>query len=684
MKSQSVHMVCLPFLLVVLFLVLPPIATQGATVWFTSPELRVAANDLAQFIFARTGSKMPVEISGVEPLFVKGDWVLSDAVKSPPRVIEENLSKENRAYLQSNGQESFVAVNSGGVRHLVGGGHRGAIYASVRLQARWIESASTPLSVEFESIRGVPAFQERVGGAGGPNPAEDYSQPKPDDYDWETYARDLAHHGVSMTPAIIQGQVVPDEVLKPWGIRKVLALSSNPFSQADLRKWRISQPAEVKSGDDPRHPELSSTNWSLCPATDFGRDKYRSWLSKTLADHKTVSKVIFYFSDWGCIPGEECAPGTGRWQRITLFLDEIGKILKEIEPAAEILLSTRGLSAEDLKNPLPEGVGLYFEEPSLSTLDPASSGYDPSLATLDWDSTYGALLEQALHDHPGMVFPVIAAGDTDSTVSPTIGMALPNTTYSKVQRLLALKSRFIALDMGGIHPWVYSPNAEVFSEMLWSPTENGEELIARIAHRDFGAAGENLVGVWSLFDQAFALYPNICRAQRFESLIHDGGDLILRPPLPGQIQKNPWSGIAEPAVPYLLESLPAVIRYWQEGLQRLQGIQVDAEGVVAKDLRDTTFWSGFFVQLLTTQYNIIRALNLLHWIPEGANPETAPWKEAFLPLFRDELQNCERWQDLLFTAPEPVIRIENEPANAAALARKLDQKRQALEKSLGN
>ncbi len=672
--------------LVIVFLVvsLGQTAVEGATVWFSSPELRVVASDLALFISEKTSVRIPVEICGIEPAFVKGDWVLSDIIKSPPRVVEESLSQENRAYLQTNGQESFVVVNANGVCHLVGGGHRGAVYGSVRYQRLWEESATAPLAVEFESIRGVPAFKERIGGAGGPHPSMDYSQPKPTDYDWETYARDLAHHGINLTPGVIQGQIVPDEVLRPWGIHKVLALSTNPFSQNDLRKWRTTQSKDINVGEDPRHPGQTSTTWMLCPSSGFGKEKYKEWLTQSLDGHKTVDKVVFFFADWGSIPSAECAPGGERWQRICSFLEETGKILKEIAPDAGILLSTRGLAVEDLKQPLPEGVGLYFEEPSLSALDPAATGYDPSLAAPKWDASYGAILEQAIQNHPEHVYPVIAAGDTDRTVSPAIGMALPNTTYSKIRHLLDLKAQSIALDMGGLHPWVYSPNAEVFTEMLWSPTESAEALIARIAKRDFGAEGGKLVEIWALFDRAFTLYPSICRAQRLENMVQDGGDLILRPPTPAQVKTSPWSKEVESTVPYLLESLPSVIDGWREGLQRLQEIPMESGGKVAKCLRDGVFWGGFYTQLLTTQYNTIRALNLMHWVTGGVDPEVAPWREAFLPLYRDELQNCERWQNLLFTAPEPLLRVEKDAANATALTRKLDQKRQALERLVGN
>jgi hypothetical protein len=684
MGDHSVRLVFKSLLITTLMVNIGQTTAWGATVWFASPDLRGVANDLADFISEKTGSKTPVEIPGTEPAFQKGDWVLSDVVKSPPQVVEGSLSRENRAYLQSNGQESFVAVNSGGIHYLVGGGQRGAVYASVRIQRNWIQSASPPLSVEFETLRGVPAFKDRIGGAGGPHPSEDFSQPKPADYDWETYAHDLAHRGINMTPGVIQGQVVPDEALKPWGIRKLVALSGSPFSQSDLRKWRATQPDEIKAGEDPRHPGSPSNNWVLCPGSEFAREKYKIWLAKSLADHKSVSKVVFYLADWGSIPGADCTPGASRWQRICSFLEEMGKLLKDVAPDASILLSTRGLAVEDLKQALPEGIGLYFEEPSLSVLDTASTGYDPSIASLEWDPVYGALLEQAIKDHPDLVYPVIAAGDTDRTVSPAIGMALPNTTFSKVQRLLDLKAHHIALDLGGIHPWVYSPNIEVFTEMIWSPAESAEDLIGRVARRDFGDAADEVVGVWNLFDQAFAVYPYINRAQRFEDMLHEGNDLILRPPIPSQIRNNVWTGSVGPAVPYLLESLPGVIKYWREGLLRLHQIPMESKGMDAKCLRDSAFWGGFLAQLLSTQYNTFRSLNLLHWVPEGVDPDTVPWRKAFIPVYRDEIQNCEQWQELLFTAPEPLIRLDQEAVNTTVLARKLDQKRQALERLVGN
>lgn len=140
-------------------------------------------------------------------------------------------------------------------------------------------------------------------------------------------------------------------------------------------------------------------------------------------------------------------------------------------------------------------------------------------------------------------------------------------------------------------------------------------------------------------------------------------------------------------VPFLLEGYPKAIRLWREGLERLQRTQDSTEGAtysIAKNLRDGVFWSGFYLQTLETQHNVVRCLNLLKWIPEGHSAEAAPWRQAFLPLYRDELANTERWTDLLFTAPEPLLRLEDQPMSRNGLERKLDQKRQALKGLIGN
>jgi hypothetical protein len=665
-------------------------ASWGSGVWFTTPDLRVPAEDLVAFLSEKTGMKWAAALTAVDQKFEGGDWVLAGAVKNKNTQVESALSPADRAFLEGGGAESFVAANSGGVRYLVGGGLRGAAYASVRIQRSWLESAKHPLATEGENFHMAPAFKERVGGAGGPNPAEDYSQPKPADYDWETYARDLAHCGVNLTPGIIQGKTVPDEALRPWGIRKILAYSACPFSQADLRKWRQTNPNDVKPSENPRDPDSEATSWTPCPTTDFGRKVYREWLAKELADHKTAAKVVFHFSGWGAIPGEECSPGTKRWERVVTFLKEMDGIVKGISQDVGVMGSTRGLSTDEirgvLKN-LPNGVGLIFGEPSPTLLDPPEEGYDPSMATSQWNPTYATVIEEALAARPNDIIVTVAAGDTDSTVSPAVGMALPNTAHAKIQRLSQMKCANIALAMGGIHPWTYSPNVEVFKDMIWTPEVSAEDLITKIAHRDFGTAAEQVVGVWSLFDQAFAAYPLTCRGQRLEDFVRKSKDLVTKIPSPAQVRDNPWSRTVSQGVPYLLEGYPTVLRLWQEGVQRLQRTQDETEGAsfqVAKNLRDGVFWASFYYQMLQSQYQVVRCLNVLKWVPEGASPTDLPWKQAFIPLYRDEQQNCERWQDLLFTAPEPQIRLENEAMNPTALARKLDQKRQALNTLIGD
>jgi hypothetical protein len=80
----------------------------------------------------------------------------------------------------------------------------------------------------------------------------------------------------------------------------------------------------------------------------------------------------------------------------------------------------------------------------------------------------------------------------------------------------------------------------------------------------------------------------------------------------------------------------------------------------------------------------LRCLNLLKWMPEAANANDPPWREAFLPLYRDELENCARWKELLFTSPEPNLRLEKEPMNPSGLGRKLEQKEQSLRNLTGS
>jgi len=186
----------------------------SATVWFTSPELRVAAEDLGFFIEENWGDRPGVELATVDQSFRESDWVLANAVKNRHPSVQEVLTPRDGAYLESNGPESYIAFNSGGVRYLVGGGHRGTVYASVRTQRASLSSATPPLSIDGEMVRGVPAFKERLAGAGGPHPEDDYSQPKPTDYSWETYARDLSDHGINLTPGVIHGETVPDGALE--------------------------------------------------------------------------------------------------------------------------------------------------------------------------------------------------------------------------------------------------------------------------------------------------------------------------------------------------------------------------------------------------------------------------------------------------------------------------------------
>ncbi|NUN96211.1 MAG: hypothetical protein HUU16_08540 [Candidatus Omnitrophica bacterium] len=679
-------------ILVGLFASIAPfcLSAWGETVWFTSPDLRVPAGDLAAFLTEQTEEKIPAELAGVNPTFAQGDWVLASVSRDRTEAIERVLTPANRAFLDSSGAEGFVATNVGGIRYLLGGGQRGAAYASIRIQRLWTESDLPPLSADGEHLDQAPVFQERIGGAGGEDMTRDFAQPKPSDYDWETYARDLAHAGVNFTPGVVQGQVVPDEALKAWGIRKVLFFPSTPFAASTLREWRASNPGEIKPAEDPRASAESVTLWAPCPATEFGKKAYVDWLDKVVFDHKTLAKIVLQFTEGGAIPGEECYPKLKRPERVVAFLETLNGILKRISEDVTLYASTRGFSAEEVRaiaGALPKGVGLYFEEPSVSILDSPSGGYEPSLASLDWDAEQQRTLEGILSSRPEDCMVAVAAGDTDRLFSPAVGMALPGAAHAKIRRLQELKCRNVALAMGGIHPWVYSPNAEVFRELMWKAGESSEETLGRIAGRDFGGAAEEVLAAWSLFDQAAAALPLVCRAQGGEAFTRNGADLTTGAPVPAKVVRNEWGLSLGDGVPFLLEGYPKAIRLWREGLERLQRTQDSTEGAtysIAKNLRDGVFWSGFYLQTLETQHNVVRCLNLLKWIPEGHSAEAAPWRQAFLPLYRDELANMERWTDLLFTAPEPLLRLEDQPMSRNGLERKLDQKRQALKGLIGN
>jgi hypothetical protein len=657
-------------------------------VWFNSPDLRSAAADLRDFLDEK-GERPPQEkIAPPDAAYQPGDWVLADLSKDRSGKLGALLSAEDRASLEGGNIESFIAVNSNGVFYLIGGGRNGAVYASTRLQSAWNEGGENPIASESGRLKGKPAFAIRIGGAGGPNGESDVTQPFPNDYDWEAYARDLAHFGVNWTAGVLGGEAVPDDSLVAWGIRKILFVPANPFGESQLRTWRTSNREDLKPVQNTRSTG-DDLSWSPCISSDFGKTVYKDWLNKLTQEHRSASSLVFFFSDWGAAPGEECAPGSGLAERVCEFLEEIEAIARSVAPDLKIYVSTRGFSAEDLRKILSESpprVGVYFEEPSTSLLDDPATGYDPCIAASELDPVFEEILRETLESKQKETLVAVAAGDTDWLVSPAIGLPLPETAYNKLHTFAELGARNIALAMGGIHPWVYSPAAEVVKEVFWNTEEPYAELSARIASRDFGHLAENVRSAWSYFERAMDEMPSISRVQRLHRFVGSSNDSITGGGGVDGLEDRPWCVAVRDAAPFLLESIPATIESWEHGMDELQSAQVvvgENSYETAKRLRDTLFWGAFYLHLLEAQNNVLRALNLLSWTPDGQDPAKDPWRQAFLPIYRDEAANAQGWRDLLDTAPYTRIRIEKEVSTPAAFSRKMEQKQAALANLLG-
>ena len=663
--------------------------TGHATVWFTSPDLRTAAEEWVEFLNREGPNATSVNLATQETAFKDRDWVIANYVKNRNVAVKNGCSPAHRAFLEAEGQESYVAFSSNRVRYLVGGGNRGALFAVFRMEDAWKERRADPFTSEAVAFQETPYFRFRIAGAGGPHPVSDFAQPLPLDYDWDDYARSLVKYGVNLTPGVVGGQIVPDVALRKWDLGKVLFVSATPFSETDLRKWRASNPSDIKPSDNPRLQKTDLPAWSPCPETPFGRKAYTEWIEVLLEEHKTTKAIVFFFSDWGAIPGTECQPGAARWERVVSFLETLREIVQPISPEVKIFASSRGFSSEELSQIVAQaspGVGFYFEEPSPSFLDPPQSGFDPSLATAQLAPAFAEILQKTVETRSSDLVVAVSAGDSDWMVSPAVGIPLPRTTYTKIRRLAELGVKNVALAMGGLHPWVYSPSSEVFKEMIWNPQQECGGLLARIAKRDFREAGPDAIEAWGLFEKAFAEYAYVGRAQRLHEFTSVGKGLVTRPLRPSFLREDDWSRESHKLIPFLLESVPAVITSWQEGVSRLQKAQElvgDASLEVAGRLRDGVFWSSFYLRLLETQRNVVRCLNLMTWIPEGEDPEKPPWVQAFSPVYRDEMDNCQAWRDLLFTCPHRRLRVESEDTTPSAISRRFEQKQAALAAMLG-
>jgi hypothetical protein len=305
---------------------------------------------------------------------------------------------------------------------------------------------------------------------------------------------------------------------------------------------------------------------------------------------------------------------------------------------------------------------------------------------LELDPVFEEIYKNTIQSRPADTIVAVAAGDTAWQVSPAIGLPLPHTAYRKLHAAADLGAHNVALAMGGLHPWVYSPACAVVEEVFWNRAMQYEDLAGRIASRDFGHLAANVQSAWAHFEEAMEAMPSISRAQRHHDYAGSANDSISAGDGVDGLRTHPWRQTIRDAAPFLLESLPAVIRHWEQGTNELQTAQDLLEQnsyEMAKRLRDSLFWSEFYLRMLQSQNNVIRSLNLLTWAPDGADIAKDPWRQAFLPIYRDEAANAQAWKDLLDTAPFSRIRIEKEVTTPAAFSRKMDQKQAALAKVTG-
>jgi hypothetical protein len=70
-------------------------------------------------------------------------------------------------------------------------------------------------------------------------------------------------------------------------------------------------------------------------------------------------------------------------------------------------------------------------------------------------------------------------------------------------------------------------------------------------------------------------------------------------------------------------------------------------------------------------------------VTDEEDAERDPRRQSFLPAYRDEIENCQAWRDLLFAAPFSRIRVESDVTTPAAVSRRFQQKQDALSSMVG-
>jgi len=336
--------------------------------------------------------------------------------------------------------------------------------------------------------------------------------------------------------------------------------------------------------------------------------------------------MVFTFGDWGAVHGDSC-PHVGHLpvhQRVIRWLEVASAIAKEVHPEIKVIARTWYYPREFIAAMIeqtPPGIGIRQKEPAGIVLDQPlgweleQDNYsDVMLPVYELSSRFGTIYESGAGRGVDF-YPALAIGDTDESIDPVIGIATPFVAAAKMRRLHELGMRNFAVWWGGLNYTAYSPNHEVMKSMIWEPEADPQELITRIARRDFPEAPTALVAFWRAVEHALVEWPFVNWKQQLETFVGRGHEPYRPPylqPIAGPfLNESEWCSMMRPNAPLLAgptesaaERLNAAVAGIEQTFEQLE------HGPSRERLQSQIGWTRLLAAFLGSEAAVLHALAL--------------------------------------------------------------------------
>jgi hypothetical protein len=649
-----------------------------------------------------------------------------DAAKITPHGIYVGTVADNPAIAAANAAaaievdakipESYDLVYRDGSLFIVGASAKGAMNGAFRLLDHLNDADS--LEVGALNDAGRPVFRDRVAG-------HMINQHPPHNFSELDQARAYARHYINVVWGEKHGPPLSYAARKAYGLGLMVEVKFPP----EIDGSRDYLGAAKYASASYRH-DADSDRRVLDPFDAVGRQVYLDAYRQLLEKNPDTTILYALFGDYSVIPNPDStrvSDGKAFGHSRMETMQQIMGIMREAVGQRKItcvgwlwhgFFGQPQAEAQFMAWLRDNGYGILYNEAGNND---------------DWLIRRDNFNDTALKaDETGKVvwgpnyYPLVSAGGACESVNPVIAMPLPAVAAHKVGRLAKGQVGNLVLWWGSAEGWVYNPNLEVISRMIWEPAKYQDEadplnpahpdpLLAEVARAGFGKAhAADVLAYWQAFDHALVtsgkLYQPVDQQAAPEE---DGLHINVWYQRMGIFTETVFSQqFARPLTQASLAGNKAVQKgtYWGTQDKTLKNYQVvtgrlasaqqklkallgaaDLSPRARRNASQMYHWSELYRTLLTSQYDYLRALRAIY----GTQSEPAPKEDAAIrqrlrPVIEDELKNIDAMCAVLRELPananirQPHLGVVKDQGSTADEIALLKQKAAAMKLELAD